>query len=190
MPAATVTTTVAVAYMANIGVTRRPRWSHRSKATTKIHQATPGFPRPASWGRVPTGPSSGAPCPYPRRESRVVQQNELLLKGSGIKAVFSLALLPRRPYMRESSCSVGGGVDSSNHQFPRQTFPIRLQVRLRVGRLTLGLTVADRWECSQATGLPAWRHQDLHITATRAHGITGTQTEESVLRYWSRLDLM
>ena len=26
----------------------------------------------------------------------------------------------------------------------------------------LGLTVADRWECSQATGLPAWRHQDLH----------------------------
>ena len=65
----------------------------------------------------------------------------------------------------------------------------RLQVRLRVGRLTLGLTVADRWECIQATGLPAWRHQDLHITA-RAHGITGTQTEESVLRYWSRLDLM
>ena len=49
--------------------------------------------------------------------------------------------------------------------------------------------MADRWECSQATGLPAWRHQDLHITANRAHGITGTQTEESVLRYWSRLDL-
>ena len=39
MPAATVTTTVAVAYTANIGVTRRPRWSHRSKATTKIHAA-------------------------------------------------------------------------------------------------------------------------------------------------------
>ena len=190
MPAPTVTTTVAVAYTANIGVTRRPRWSHRSRATTKIHQATPNFPRPAGWGRVPTGPSSGAPCPYPRRESRVVQPNELLLKGSGIKAVFSLALLPRRPYMRESSCSVGGGVDSSNHQFPRQTFPIRLQVRLRVGRLTLRLTVADRWECSQATGLPAWRHQDLHITANRAHGITGTQTEESVIRYWSRLDHM
>ena len=67
------------------------------------------------------GPSSGAPCPYPRRESRVVQPNELLIKGSGIKAVFSLALLPLRPYMRESSCSVGRGVDSSNHQFPRQT---------------------------------------------------------------------
>ena len=190
MPAATVTTTVAVAYTANIGITRQPRWSHRSKATTKIHQATPSFPRPAGWGRVPTGPSSGAPCPYPRRESRVVQPNELLLKGSGVKAVFSLALLPRMPYMRESSCSVGGGVDSSNHQFPRQTFPIRLQVRLRVGRLTLGLTVADRWECSQETGLPAWRHQDLHITANRANAITGTQTEGSVLRYWSRLDLM
>ena len=189
MPAATVTTTVRVAYTANIGVTRRPRWSHRSEATTKIHQATPSFPRPAGWGRVPTGPSSGAPCPYPRRESGVVQPNELLSKGSGIKAVFSLALLPRRPYMREFSCSVGGGVDSSNHQFPRQTFPIRLQVRLPVGRLTLGLTVADRWECSQAAGLPAWRHQDLRITANGAHGITGTQTEESVLRYWSRLDL-
>ena len=135
MPAATVTTTLAVAYTANIGVTQRPRWSHRSRATTKTHQATPSFPSPAGWGRVPTGPSSGAPCPYPRRESRVVQPNELLLKGSGVKAVFSLALLPRRPYMRESSCSVGGGVDSSNHQFPRQTFPIRLQVRLRVGRL-------------------------------------------------------
>ena len=189
MPTATVTTTVAVAYTANIGVTRRPRWSHRSRATTKIHQGTPSFPRPAGWGRVPKGPSSGAPCPYPRRESRVVQANELLLKGSGVKAVFSLALLPRRPYMRESSCSVGGGFNSSDHQDPRQTFPIRLQVRLQVGRLTLGLTVADRWECSQATGLPAWRHQDFHITANRAHGITSTQTEESVLRYWSRLDL-
>ena len=66
----------------------------------------------------------------------------------------------------------------------------RLQVRLRVGRLTLGLTVADCWECSQETRLSAWRHQDLHITANRAHGITGTQTEKSVLRYWSRLNLM
>ena len=43
-----------------------------------------------------------------------------------------------------------------------------MQVRLRIGRLTLGLTVADRWECSQASGLLAWRHQDLHITANRA----------------------
>ena len=51
-----------------------------------------------------------------------------------------------------------------------------MQVRLQIGRLTLGLTVADRWECSQATGLPAWRHQDLH-TSQRIwqHGITGTQ---------------
>ena len=66
----------------------------------------------------------------------------------------------------------------------------RLQVRLRVGRLTLGLTVADRWECSQATGLPAWRQAgSQNITASRAHGITGTQTEESVLKYRSRLDL-
>ena len=53
VPAATVTTTVAVAYTANIGVTRRPRWSHRSKATTRTHQATPGFPRPQSGGESP-----------------------------------------------------------------------------------------------------------------------------------------
>ena len=90
----------------------------------------PKLPKARRLGRVPTGPSSGAPCPYPYDaspechsrtpyEPQIVR--ELLLKGSGIKAVFSLALLPRRPYMRESSCSVGGGVDSSNHQFPRQT---------------------------------------------------------------------
>ena len=81
----------------------------------------PRLPKAAVWGRVPTGPSLGAPCPYPRRESRVVKPNELLHKGSGIKAVFSLAPLPRRPCMGESPCSLGGGADSSNHQFPRQT---------------------------------------------------------------------
>ena len=70
---------------------------------------------------LPTGPSLGAPCPYPRRESRVVKPKELLHKGSRIKAVFFLALLPRRPCMGESPCSLGAGVDSSNHQFPRQT---------------------------------------------------------------------
>ena len=64
-----------------------------------------------------------------------------------------------------------------------------MQVRLQIGRLTLGLTVADRWECSQATGLPAWRHQDLHTSQRIGqHGITGPQTVESVIKYWSRLD--
>ena len=64
-----------------------------------------------------------------------------------------------------------------------------MQVRLRIGRLTLGLTVADRWECSQATGLSAWRHQDLHTSQRIGqHGITGTQTEEHVIKYWPRLD--
>ena len=48
----------------------------------------------------------------------------------------------------------------------------RLQVRLRVGRLTLGLTVADRWECSQATGLPAWRHQDLSTSQPLGHTVS------------------
>ena len=49
---------------------------------------------------------------------------------------------------------------------------VRLQVRLRVGRLTLGLTVADRWECSQATGLPAWRHQDLSTSQPLGHTVS------------------
>ena len=108
----------------------------------------------------------------------MVQPNELLLKRSGIKAVFSLALLPRRPCTGESPCSVGRGVDSSNHQLPRQTevrtpeVATRLQVRLRVGRLTLGLTVADCWECSQATGLPAWRHQDLSTSQPLGHTVS------------------
>ena len=104
---------------------------HRRHTTTEVvpqvesdHKDPSGYPRlpkAAVWGRVPTGPSLGAPCPYPRRESRVVKSNELLQKGSGIKAVVSLAPLPRRPCMGESPCSLGGGVDSSNHQFPRQT---------------------------------------------------------------------
>ena len=48
----------------------------------------------------------------------------------------------------------------------------RLQVRLRVGMLTLGLTVADRWECSQATGLPAWRHQDVSTSQPLGHTVS------------------
>ena len=82
----------------------------------------------------------------------------------------------------------------SQADLPRSGAPeaaIRLQVRLRIGRLTLGLTVADRWECSQATGIPAWRHQDLHTSQRIGqHGITSTQTVESVFRYWSRLEHM
>ena len=78
-------------------------------------------PKAAGWGRVPTGPSKGAPCPYPQRESRVVRSHELHHKGSGFKAVFPLAPLPRRPCMQESPCSLGAGVDFSNHQFTRQT---------------------------------------------------------------------
>ena len=47
-----------------------------------------------------------------------------------------------------------------------------LQVRLRVGWLTLGLTVADGWECSQATGLPAWHHQDLSTSQPIGHTVS------------------
>ena len=48
----------------------------------------------------------------------------------------------------------------------------RLQARLLIGRLTLGLTVADRWECIQATGLPAWRHQDLSTSQPLGHTVS------------------
>ena len=56
----------------------------------------------------------------------------------------------------------------------------RLQVRLRVGRLTLGLAVADRWECSQATGLPAWRHQDLSTSQPLGHTVSRALTEKNL----------
>ena len=52
VPAATVTTTVAVAYAANMVVTRRPRWSEGRRATTEIRQDGAGFRRPQ------TGPES------------------------------------------------------------------------------------------------------------------------------------
>ena len=51
----------------------------------------------------------------------MVKPHELLHKGSGIKAVFSLAPLPRSPCLEDSPCSQGGGADSSNHQYLRQT---------------------------------------------------------------------
>ena len=31
--------------------------------------------------------------------------------------------------------------------------------------------MADRWECSQATGLPAWRHQDLSTSQPLGHTV-------------------
>ena len=48
----------------------------------------------------------------------------------------------------------------------------RLQVGLRVDRLTLGLTVADHSECSQATGPPAWCHQDLSTSQPLGHTVS------------------
>ena len=55
----------------------------------------------------------------------MVKPNELLHKESGIKAVFSLAPLPRRPCMGESPCSLGGGVDLSNTSFPGRLTEVR-----------------------------------------------------------------
>ena len=76
----------------------------------KDQSGYPKLPKARRLGRVPTGPSSGAPCPYPYDaspechsrtpyEPQIVR--ELLLKGSGIKAVFSLALLPRSVAIHE-----------------------------------------------------------------------------------------
>ena len=74
---------------------------------------------------------------------------------------------------------MGGGVDFSNTSFPGRLTEVRtpqvatrLQVRLRVGRLKLGLTVAECWECSQATGLPAWRHQDRSTSQPLGHTVS------------------
>ena len=108
----------------------------------------------------------------------MVKPDELLHKGSGIKAVFSLAPLPRRPCTGEFPCSL------PNHLTLTTSFPGRLtevrtpevatgvHVRPRIGRLTLGLTVADRWECSQAAGLPTWHHQDLSTPKPLGHTVS------------------
>ena len=32
--------------------------------------------------------------------------------------------------------------------------------------------MADRWECSQATGFPAWRHQDLSTSQPLGHAVS------------------
>ena len=32
--------------------------------------------------------------------------------------------------------------------------------------------MADRWECIQATGLPAWRHQDLSTSQPLGHTVS------------------
>ena len=108
-----------------------------------------------------------------------MKPHELLHKGSGIKAVFSPAPLPRRPCMGESPCSLGGGSTPQTTSFPGRLTEVRtpevttrLQVRLRLGRLILGLTVPDRWECSQATGPPAWRHQDLSTSQPLGHTVS------------------
>ena len=136
--------------------------------------------------RVPTGLPSGAPCPYPRRESRVVKPNELLHKGSSRPSFPS-------PHYHEGHAWGSPHAVWAEASTPQTTsFPgrltevrtpevaTRLQVRLRVGRLTLGLTVADRWECSQATGLPAWRHQDLSTSQPLGHTVSRANTRDNL----------
>ena len=179
MPAATVTTTVAVAYTANIGVTRRPRLSHRSKATTKMHQATPGFPRPQSGGESPRV------LPWAHHVHIHDASPEWYSRtSSSIRDWASRPSFPS-PHYHESHAWGSPHAVWAEASTPQTTsFPgrltevrtpevaTRLQVRLRVGRLTLGLTVADRWECSQATGLPAWRHQDLSTSQPLGHTVS------------------
>ena len=179
MPAATVTTTVAVAYTANIGVTRRPRWSHWLKATTKIHQATPSFPRPQTGGE---SPRVFPPAHHvhihdasPEWQSRTSSS----IRDHASRPSFS------SPHYHEGHAWGSPHAVWAEASIPQTTsFPgrltevrtpkvaTRLQVRLRVRRLTLGLTVADRWECSQATGLPAWRNQDLSTSEPLGHTVS------------------
>ena len=139
----------------------------------------PRLPKAAGWGRVPTGPSLGAPCPYPRRKSRVVKPNELSIRDRASRPSFP------SPHYHEGHAwgsPYAVWAEASTPQttsFPGRLTEVRtaevatqLQVHLRVGRLTLGLTVADRWECSQATGLPAWRHQDLRTSQPLGHTVS------------------
>ena len=179
VPAATVTATVAVAYTANIGVTRRPRWSHRSKATTKIHQATPGFPRPQARGEsprvLPWAHHVHIHDASPECESRM---------SSSIRDRASGRSFPSPHYHEGHAWGSPHAVwaEASTPQttsFPGRPTEVRTtevatrpQVRLRVGRLTLGLTVADRWDCSQAAELPAWRHQDLSTSQPLGHTVS------------------
>ena len=51
----------------------------------------------------------------------MVKPHDILPKESGFKAVFSLAPLPKTSCMGEFRCSLGGGFDTSNHQFLGQT---------------------------------------------------------------------
>ena len=53
-------------------------------------------------------------------------------------------------------------------------------MRLRFGRLALGLTVADCWECSKATGLPAWRHQDLSTSPRLGHTVSRAHKRDNL----------
>ena len=68
---------------------------HSGKSAPALPVAIPlQLLKAAELQRVLTGPSKGAQSPDPRRESWVVKPPELLRKGSGIKAVFSLSPLP------------------------------------------------------------------------------------------------
>ena len=106
----------------------------------------------------------------------MVKPNELLHKGSGINLSFP------SPHYHEGHAWGSPNAVWAEASTPQTTsFPGRLtevrtsevatrpQVRLRVGRLTLGPTVADRWECSQATGVPALRHEDLSTSQPLGH---------------------
>ena len=40
--------------------------------------------------------------------------------------------------------------------------------------------MADRWECSQAAGLPAWRHQDLSTSQPLRHTVSRTLKHDNL----------
>ena len=110
----------------------------------------------------------------------MVKPQEHPHKQSSMKAVFPLAPLPRRPYIGESSCSLGGGVESPNHQGSQgkltkvRTPKVTIQLPRQVDRLTPELTAADRWEFTSGNWAfsltPSGSRQQAQ---SWTHGITG-----------------
>ena len=84
--------------------------------------------------------------------------------------------------MAESPCSLGGGFDSSNHQYPKQTDGAQdttlvgtTRLRRQVGRLKLVLTVADHWKFASGNWAFSLAPSGSQPQAqSRTHGITGT----------------
>ena len=143
------TTTVAVAYTANIGVTRQPRWSHRSRATTEIRYDSVGFPRLQTGGEFPRA--------LQRRHHVHIHDTSPEWINRMSSSIRHRASRPSSPSPHYHECHAWGSphavwVEASTTQttsFPGRLTEVRMlkattRPRRQVRRLTLGLTVANR----------------------------------------------